>query len=417
MHESIIKDINLAKQGARKIEWVKRNMPILNEIERDFKKNKYFSGMRVSLSIHLEAKTAYLAEIFAAGGAEIAVTGSNPLSTKDDIAAALVEQGISVYAVYDSPREEYFRYLGLTLDIEPNLIIDDGGDLVHLIHTDKRDLIPGVFGACEETTAGLLRDRAREREDLLEFPVIAINDAFCKHLFDNRYGTGQSVWDAVMRTTNLTVSGKHAVIAGYGWCGKGCAKLAKGLGANVTVCEVDPIKALEAIMDGFNVMPMNKAAEFGDIFITVTGCKNVVSNKHFKTMKNGAVIANAGHFSDEIAVYELDKLSVEKRELRDNLTGYKMPDGRWINLLGQGKIVNISCADGHPAEIMDMSFALQLLSARYIVNHYKELDKKIYNVPLDIDEYVADLKLKTLGINIDMLTEEQREYLSGFAHF
>lgn len=415
MKPSVIRDISLADQGRQKIEWVKKNMPLLRYLEEDFKKNQYFKGLRAIVCVHLEAKTAYLAKVLAAGGADVSVTGSNPLSTQDDVAAGLVADGLNVYAWYGATKEEYFQHLNDALDIRPNIVIDDGGDLVQLLHSERQELLPDVFGGCEETTTGVIRLKARANEGLLKFPMISVNDAYCKYLFDNRYGTGQSVWDGINRTTNLIVSGKNVVIIGYGWCGKGCAMRAKGLGANVIVCEVDPIKAIEAVMDGFRVMPMGEAAKIGDFFITVTGCNRVIYDEHYKVMKDGAILANAGHFDVEVCIPELEEMAVEKKEMRKNIMGYKMPDGRWIHLLAEGRLVNLAAGDGHPAEIMDMSFALQALSAKYIAQNYKNMENKVYQVPEEIDRYVAKLKLESLGISIDTLTEEQKKYLSSWA--
>jgi adenosylhomocysteinase len=414
MKASVVRDISLAESGRQKIEWVRKNMPLLRTLENDFSKNQYFKGTNIVVSIHLEAKTAYLAKVLAAGGAKVSVTGSNPLSTQDDVAAALAADGLNVYAWYNSSEEEYNQHLNYALDIEPNIIIDDGGDLVHLAHTKRQEIMQNIIGGCEETTTGVMRLRAMEREGILKFPMISVNDAFCKYLFDNRYGTGQSVWDGIMRTTNLIVSGKNVVVIGYGWCGKGIAMRAKGLGANVIVCEVDSVKAIEAIMDGFKVMKMDEAARQGDFFITVTGCEKVIIKKHYEVMKDGAILANAGHFDVEIWKPDLDELSVEKKEQRKNIMGYKMRDGRWINLLGDGRLVNLAAGDGHPAEIMDMSFALQALSAKYMLQNGKDLEKKVYNVPKEIDQYVAQLKLKAWQIEIDQLTAEQEKYLEGW---
>jgi len=414
MKESIIRDITLAPSGHRKIEWVKRNMPVLSRIEEEFIKSKPFSGKRIVMSIHLEAKTAYLSKVFKAGGAEVSITGSNPLSTQDDVAAALVEDGLHVYAWYGATPEEYNEHLNAALDIRPHIVIDDGGDLVHLLHSTRQELVPDVLGGCEETTTGVLRLRAREKAGQLLFPMISVNDAYCKHLFDNRYGTGQSVWDGIMRTTNLIVAGKTVVVIGYGWCGKGVANKAKGLGANVVVCEVDPVKALEAYMDGFRVMPLIEAASIGDFFVTVTGCNKVLTKEHFEKMKDGAILANAGHFDVEIWKPDLEALSVEKKMMRKNIMGYVMKDGRIINLLAEGRLVNLAAGDGHPAEIMDMSFALQALCAKYINDNHKALDKKVYDVPEEIDKKVAFMKLEGMGINIDTLDEEQEEYLKGW---
>ncbi|MCX7748399.1 MAG: adenosylhomocysteinase [Clostridia bacterium] len=413
--KSIVRDLNLAADGRQKINWVKKNMPLLRALEEEFSQTKPFQGVRVSLSIHLEAKTAYLAKVIAAGGAEISVTGSNPLSTQDDVAAALAADGINVYAWYNATEEEYLEHLNITLGYKPNIIIDDGGDLINLLHTKRTELLPHIMGGCEETTTGVLRLKALEREGLLKFPMVAVNNAYCKYLFDNRYGTGQSVWDGINRTTNLIVSGKNVVVVGYGWCGKGIAMKAKGFGASVIICEIDPIKAAEAIMDGYKVMPMSEAAKEGDIFITVTGCKDVIHKEHYKVMKDGAILCNAGHFDVEVNIIDLEALAVEKEEQRKNIMGYKMPDGRWLNLLAKGRLVNLAAGDGHPAEIMDMSFALQALSAEYMVNNYSKLGTSVIDVPEVIDKRVAFMKLKSWNVKIDELTEEQKKYLDSWA--
>lgn len=414
MRESIIRDISKAESGHKKIEWVKGYMPVLSAIEKEFIKEQPFKGKKLVMSIHLEAKTAYLAKVLKAGGAEVAVTGSNPLSTQDDVAAALVEDGINVYAWYNSTAEEYNQHLNAALDLGPNILIDDGGDLVHLLHGERQELLPDLIGGSEETTTGVLRLKARDREGLLKFPMISVNDAYCKHLFDNRYGTGQSVWDGIMRTTNLIVAGKNVVVAGYGWCGKGVAMKAKGLGANVIVCEVDPIKAIEAYMDGYRVMSMDEAAPLGDFFVTVTGCEKVITGRHYKVMKDGAILSNAGHFDVEIWKPELEAQSKEKRVMRNNIMGYVMEDGRIINLIGEGRLVNLAAGDGHPAEIMDMSFAVQALCARYVNESKGKLENRVYEVPAEIDRKVADMKLAAMGIKIDSLTREQQEYLRGW---
>ena len=414
MQKNIVAEPQLAGQGKQKIEWVKRNMPILRQIEDDFRKYQYFSGLRVLVCIHLEAKTAYLAQVFAAGGAEVAVTGSNPHSTKDDVVAALAEEGMHVYARYGATPEEMRQYMNQALDVRPNIMIDDGGDIAELLHTERQELLPEVLGVCEETTTGVLRAKARAKAGVLEFPVVLINDARCKYLFDNYHGTGQSVWDGVMRTTNLVVSGKTVVIIGYGWCGKGCAERAQGLGANVIVCEVDPIKAADALMHGLRVMPLNQAVPEGDIILTVTGGKHVIRQEHYERMKDGVILANAGHFKIEFDLDALLNLSVEQKEMRHNITGFLMADGRWLNLLGDGDLVNIACADGHPAEIMDTSFALQALSGKYVALHHEDLHKDVYRVPDEIDEEVARLKLKGSGVSIDELLPEQKAYLESW---
>lgn len=409
-----IRNIDLAESGRQKIQWVRKNMPLLRSLEDEFSKTKPFDGVRVTVSVHLEAKTAYLSKVLAIGGAEVSVTGSNPLSTQDDVAAALAKDGLRVYAWYNATEEEYKEHLELALGYKPNIIIDDGGDLVNLLHTKKQDLLPHVMGGSEETTTGILRLKAMESEGVLKFPMVAVNNAYCKYLFDNRYGTGQSVWDGINRTTNLIVAGKDVVVVGYGWCGKGIAMRAKGLGASVIVCEIDPIKAAEAVMDGFKVMTMDKASSIGDIFITATGCNRVIHGEHYKKMKDGAILCNAGHFDVEVCVPELEEMACEKKEQRKNIMGYKMEDGRWINLLAEGRLVNLAAGDGHPAEIMDMSFALQALSAKYVLENYEKLGNKVIDVPEEIDKRVALMKLKSWGIEIDELTEEQKKYLESW---
>ncbi|HBQ28006.1 MAG TPA: adenosylhomocysteinase [Desulfotomaculum sp.] len=414
MANYIVRDINLAPQGRQKIDWVRQHMPVLNIIRDDFKTRKAFKGLRVAMSIHLEAKTAYLAEVFKAAGAEVAITGSNPLSTQDDVAAALAAEGIEVYAFYNASSQEYQEHLISVLKTKPQLVIDDGGDLVYLLHVGEPDLAAHVLGGCEETTTGVARLHALEREKRLFFPMIAVNDAFCKYLFDNRYGTGESVWTGIMRTTNLIVAGKTAVVMGYGWCGKGVARRASGLGAKVIVCEVDPVKALEAHMDGFQVMPAGKAATKGDIFITVTGCKDVLREQHFRVMKDGAILTNAGHFDVEVSKTDLEKLAVSKRTVRQNIKEYILPEGRRLYLLGEGRLVNLACSDGHPAEIMDLSFALQALSAHYLAENASSLTRRVHPVPKEIDYRVAELKLKSLEIETDALTSEQQAYLNSW---
>ena len=410
---SEIRDINLAESGERKIEWVKRNCDLLRTLKEEFEKTKPFAGQKVALSVHLEAKTAFLCLTLAAGGAEMYVTGSNPLSTQDDVAAALVKAGLEVHAWYGATEEEYNHHIEEVLKIGPNIIIDDGGDLVHMMHTKYTDLIPNVIGGCEETTTGILRLEAMARDGSLKFPMVKVNNADCKHFFDNRYGTGQSVWDGINRTTNLIVAGKIVVVAGYGWCGKGTAMRAKGLGARVVVTEVDPVKAIEAVMDGFDVMPMKEAAKIGDFFVTVTGCNKVIDEEDFAVMKDGAILCNAGHFDCEVDVAYLRKVATETAEMRKNIMGYHLPDGRWVYILGEGRLVNLACGDGHPAEIMDMSFAIQALSAKYLVEHGKELTEILIDVPKEVDCDVAKRKLAFLGKEIDVLTEEQIKYLSS----
>lgn len=410
---SEIKDINLAESGERKIEWVKRNCDLLRTLEEEFARTKPFTGKKVALSVHLEAKTAYLCKVLAAGGAKMYVTGSNPLSTQDDVAAALVKAGLNVYAWHGVTEEEYNRHIRSVLSIGPNIIIDDGGDLVHMMHTEYKDLIPQVIGGCEETTTGIIRLEAMNRKGELRFPMVRVNNADCKHLFDNRYGTGQSVWDGINRTTNLIVAGKYVVVAGYGWCGKGVAMRAKGLGARVIVTEINPVKAIEAVMDGFDVMPMREAAKLGDFFVTVTGCDKVISTEDFKVMKDGAILTNAGHFDCEVDMAGLKAMAVESKEMRNNIMGYKLPTGQWICVIAEGRLVNLAAGDGHPAEIMDMSFAIQALSAKYLVEHGSELTEKLIDVPEDVDMDVARRKLAFLGKEIDTLTPEQEAYLNA----
>lgn len=411
---SSIRDISLAESGRQKIEWVKNYMPILSGLEEEFRKTRPFEGVKISLSVHLEAKTAYLSKVFAAGGAKMSVTGSNPLSTQDDVAAALAADGMDVFAWYNANAEEYEKHIDMTLAHGPNIIIDDGGDLVSALHTRLTHLLPYVWGGCEETTTGILRLKAMEREGSLKIPMMAVNDAMCKHLFDNRYGTGQSVWDGILRTTNLIIAGKTVVVAGYGWCGKGVAMRAKGLGAKVIVTEIDHVKAIEAVMDGFSVMTMEEAAPLGDIFITVTGCEDVITRAHFEKMKNGAILCNAGHFNVEISIPDLESLATDIREYRRNIVGYTMKDGRKLYLLGEGRLVNLACADGHAAEIMDMSFAVQAMSALYIMEHKGSLEPRVFDIPPEIDEKIAKRKLESLGIKIDVLTEKQKKYLESW---
>lgn len=412
--QSQIRDLKLAPQGRLKIDWVAAHMPLLNSIKDQFEKEKPFQGKKVTICLHLEAKTAYLAKVVQAGGAEVAVVASNPLSTQDDVVAALVDGGIYAYAWYGATMEEYKRHIDLALDFRPDAIIDDGGDLVSTLHHERFEQTQDVLGGCEETTTGILRLRALEKEGKLQFPMMAVNDAYCKYLFDNRYGTGQSVWDGIMRTTNLVVAGKTVVVAGYGWCGKGVAMRAKGLGAKVIVTEVDPVKAVEAVMDGFEVMPMIDAARAGDIYVTVTGNKDCITAEHFYVMKDGAVLCNAGHFDVEINKRDLNALAKEVRTVRHNIEEFTFADGRKVYLLAEGRLVNLAAGDGHPAEVMDMTFALQALSLRHVVENRAELQPKVYRVPERLDRYVARLRLKTWGIEIDELTEEQRSYLASW---
>lgn len=409
---SMIKDIALAPTGHQKIAWVKEHMPLLNILNERYAEKKIFDGLNMVVTIHLEAKTAYLAQTLKNCGANVVVTGSNPLSTQDDVAAALADSGITVFATHACSQKEYDLYLSKALDTKPSLIIDDGGDLVNMLHSTRRELIPNLIGGSEETTTGVHRLKALNEAGKLAFPMIAVNDAYCKYLFDNRYGTGQSSWDGIMRTTNLAVAGKTVVVAGYGWCGKGVAMRAKGLGANVIVTEIDPIKGIEAVFDGFRVMPMREAAKYGDFFVTVTGCKDVITKEHFPLMKDGAVLANAGHFDVEINVKDLEAMTVEPAyEVRKNITTYTMPNGKKINLLGEGRLVNLACGDGHPVEVMDLSFAMQFLAMKYLLEHKGELQNNLYVLPEELNTEIAALKLEAMGAGIDTLTPEQYAYL------
>lgn len=411
MANSLIKDITLADNGEQRIQWVEKFMPALNSLKEDFIKEQTFKGKTIVMSIHLEAKTAYLALTLKAAGANVICTGSNPLSTQDPIAAALVKNGVTVYAWYGCTDEEYTMFLNKALDHKPDIIIDDGGDLVHLLHTTRKDARVNLIGGSEETTTGVYRLKILEKNKELEFPMIAVNDSYCKYLFDNRYGTGQSAWDGIIRSTNLTVTGKTAVIAGYGWCGKGTAMRAKGLGAHVIVTEVDPIKAIEAVMDGFEVMPMMEAAKYGDYFLTVTGDINVITEKHFMNMKDGAICANAGHFDCEVSRKDLERIATKKYEARKNIEGYVLPNGKTVFLMAEGRLVNLAAGDGHPAEIMDLSFAMQALAAQYLLNNGKNMESKVYTLPHELDNRIAAIKLASMGYKIDTLTDEQKQYL------
>ena len=410
---SRIADIALAPSGELKIKWVERNMPVLRDLGEEFRRTRPFEGLRVALSVHLEAKTAYLCRVLEMGGAEMYVTGSNPLSTQDDVAAALAAGGMQVFALYGCTMEEYEECLCSVLEIAPNIIIDDGGDLVNLMHTKYADLIPQVIGGCEETTSGIHRLKIMARDNALRFPMVMVNEADCKHMFDNRYGTGQSAWDGIMRTTNLVVAGKYVVISGYGWCGKGMALRGKGLGAKIIVTETDPIRALEAVMDGYEVMPMAEAAKIGDIFCTVTGCSGVITAEHFPLMKDGAILSNAGHFDVEVDMAGLEKMAVEKYEARHNIQAYVLPNGKTLYTIAEGRLVHLAAADGHPVEIMDMSFAIQALGAEYLVKMKGKLPNPVISFPRELDEAVAARKLKAMGVEIDTLSSEQKAYLGA----
>ena len=400
-----------AQSGYDKINWVRSYMPVLNAIRAEFEQTKPFKGMTISMSIHLEAKTAYLAMTLAAGGARVVVTGCNPLSTQDDIAQALREAGFEVHAKHGASEEEYTEHLKRTLSACPDLIIDDGGDFTHLLHGECRAYGKNLIGGCEETTTGIHRLYARQAAGLLDYTMINVNDADCKHLFDNRYGTGQSTLDGIMNTTNLIIAGKTVVVAGYGWCGKGFAMRAKGMGAIVVVTEIDPVKAIEAVMDGFTVMPMDEAAKIGDLFVTLTGCEDVIRREHFEVMKDGVLLANSGHFDVEIDKVALAQMSEKVWQRKPNIMGYQLPDGRILNLLAEGRLVNLAAGNGHPAEIMDMSFAIQARSLEYLAKHGHTMENHVYNVPSEIDCAVAKTKLAAMGFSIDSLSEKQRAYL------
>lgn len=411
-----IKDLNLAEGGRRRIEWAEREMPVLRQIKERFEKEKPFKGIRMSACLHVTTETANLMATLQAGGADVVLTASNPLSTQDDVTAALVNQyEIPVYAIKGESNEIYYKHLTAALDHKPHITMDDGADLVSTIHKDRRELIEGIVGSTEETTTGVIRLKAMAADGALEFPVIAVNDALTKHLFDNRYGTGQSTIDGIVRATNILLAGKTFVVAGYGWCARGLAMRAAGMGAHVIVTEVDPMKALEAVMDGYRVMPMIEAAPVGDFFVTLTGDINVIDKHHFEAMKDGAIVANSGHFNVEINIPALEEMAVgEPQRVRPFVDQYDLPDGRRIHILGEGRLINLAAAEGHPASVMDMSFANQALSAEYMVKNGKEMEVRVYAVPTDIDNEIARLKLEAMGIDIDVLTEEQITYLNSW---
>jgi adenosylhomocysteinase len=410
-----IKDINLAEGGRRKIEWAEREMPVLRTIFTRFKKEKPLKGVRVSACLHVTTETANLMHVLQEGGADCVLTASNPLSTQDDVAASLVSHWeIPVYAIKGEDNVTYYKHIGAALDHKPHVTMDDGADLVSTLHKDRRELLEGVVGGTEETTTGVIRLKAMSMDGALNFPIIAVNDAMTKHFFDNRYGTGQSTIDGIVRATNVLLAGKNFVVAGYGWCGRGLANKARGMGANVIVTEVDPVVALEAVMDGFRVMPMEEAAEIGDFFCTLTGDINVIDKHHFEKMKDGAIVANSGHFNVEINIPALEKMSNEKHQVRPFVEQYHLKNGRTVNLLGEGRLINLASAEGHPASVMDMSFANQALSLEYMVKNAEKLENKVYPVPEDIDREIARIKLDAMGVKIDTLTEEQLTYLSSW---
>jgi len=408
-----VKDISLANEGEALVKWAEQHMPVLMDIRKDFEKDKPLKGIKISACLHVTKETADLIETLKAGGAEVSLAGSNPLSTNDAVAAYLAKNGIAVYA-WRGNHEEYYWCIEKALEIKPNITLDDGGDLVTTLHTKKQELLSNVIGGTEETTTGVKRHRIMEKEGVLKYPIIAVNDAYTKYLFDNRYGTGQSTIDGILRATSLLLAGKYFVVVGYGWCGKGLANRARGMGARVIICEVDEIKALEAVMDGFLVMPIEKAAEIGDIFVTVTGNKHVIDANAIQKMKDGAILANSGHFDNEINVKWLEENSIEKREVRKNVVEYKLGNGKKVYLLAEGRLVNLACAEGHPPEVMDMSFANQALAVKWLVENKGKLENKVYRVPDEIDREVAKIKLKTMGIEIDVLTEEQKKYLESW---
>ena len=411
---SIVKDMSLAESGRRKIDWVRDFMPALSQIEARFEKEKPFAGLRMAVSVHLEAKTANLGYVLSKGGAEVYLTGSNPLSTQDDVAAGLASLGIETFGIYGATPEEYESHLIETLKCHPHIVIDDGGDLIELLGGKCSEYGDCLLGGCEETTTGILRLKAREKAGILPCPMMAVNDAKAKHYYDNKDGTGQSAWDGIMHTTNLVVAGKTVVVAGYGWCGKGVAMRAAGMGANVIVTEIDPFKALDATMNGFRVMTMDDAAPLGDVFVTVTGCKDVITSRHFEKMKDNVLLANAGHFDCEVAVAELRAMSVAQKLRRENIVGYTLSNGRTLNVLAEGRLVNLAAGNGHPAEIMDMSFAVQALAAEWLTRQ-SDLEKKVYAIPASIDDEIGRAKLAARGLSIDTLTPDQEAYLNSWS--
>jgi adenosylhomocysteinase len=410
-----VKDLSLSGKGKMRIEWAQREMPVLALIKDEFKRKNTLKGYKIGCCLHVTTETANLMIALKEGGAEVFLCASNPLSTQDDVAASLVKDyGIAVFAIRGEDRDTYYDHLNKVLDAKPNITMDDGGDLVSTIMKERSDALSGIIGGTEETTTGVVRFKSMEKEGVLKYPIIAVNDAMTKHFFDNRYGTGQSTLDGIIRATNVLLSGKNFVVSGYGWCGKGVSMRARGMGAKVIVTEIDPIKAIEATMDGFQVMKMEDAAKIGDIFVTVTGNTRVIREEHFRNMKDGAIIANSGHFNVEIDINSLEKLSTSKRIVRDSVEEYKLKEGKKIYLLGEGRLINLAAAEGHPASVMDMSFANQALAAEYLSKEGKKLQTKVYSVPLDIDRRIATLKLKSMGISIDTLTKEQEEYLSSW---
>ncbi len=410
-----IKDPGLAAKGKLRIEWANQNMPVLNLIKRRFNKEKPLKGVRLGLCLHVTTETASLCKTLKAGGAEVTLCASNPLSTQDDVAASLVKHdGIPVYAIKGEDNKTYYEHINAVLDTMPMITMDDGADLVGTIHSERTDLVSGIIGGTEETTTGVIRLKAMAKDKVLKFPVVAVNDAATKHFFDNRYGTGQSTLDGIIRATNRLLAGTVFVVCGYGWCGRGLAMRASGMGANVVVTEVDPLKALEAVMDGYRVMPIAEAAMIGDFFCTVTGDINVIRGEHFKVMKDGAIVANSGHFNVELDIPALDRMSKKKRIIREFVEEFTLSNGNRVNILGDGRLVNLAAAEGHPSSVMDMSFANQALAAEYMKQNAKKLEKKVYGVPAEIDAEIASIKLKAMGVKIDKLTKEQEEYLASW---
>jgi len=410
-----IKDSKLAEGGRRRIEWAEREMPVLSHIRERFAKERPLKGVRLSACLHVTTETANLMRTLQQGGAEVVLTASNPLSTQDDVAASLVNHfEIPVFAIKGEDNKTYYKHIDAALDNQPQLTMDDGADLVSTLHKDRRELLENVIGGTEETTTGVIRLRAMAADGALEFPIVAVNDAMTKHFFDNRYGTGQSTLDGIIRATNVLLAGKTMIVSGYGWCGRGLAQKARGMGANVVVTEVDPLVALEAVMDGFRVMPMVEAAPIGDIFVTLTGDLNVIDKHHFEVMKDGAIVANSGHFNVEINIPALEEMATSKRLVRPFVDQYDLPDGRQVHLLAEGRLVNLAAAEGHPASVMDMSFANQALSAEYMYQHADELENRVYKVPEEIDREIARIKLEAMGVNIDTLTEQQVAYLNSW---
>ncbi len=410
-----IKDTKLAEGGRRRIDWAENDMPVLRLIRRRFEKERPLKGVRISACLHVTTETANLANTLHLGGADMVLTASNPLSTQDDVAAALVSYlEIPTFAIKGEDNVTYYKHINAALDFSPNITMDDGADLVSTLHKDRRQALKDVIGGTEETTTGVIRLRAMAADGALHFPVMAVNDAMTKHFFDNRYGTGQSTLDGIIRATNILLAGRNFVVAGYGWCGRGLANRARGMGANVIVTEVNPLPALEAVMDGYRVMPMNEAAKIGDIFVTVTGDINVVDQQHFEVMKDGAIVANSGHFNVEVNIPSLEKMATEKRLVRPYVDQYFLPDGRRINILGEGRLINLASAEGHPASVMDMSFANQALAVEYMVKNASKLENKVYPVPEEIDKEIARLKLEGMGVKIDALTPEQAAYLNSW---